>query len=599
MIFLLTCIVIDSGVSYNHPLIDKSMITGFTLTFDQEESVFYSADFDDKYGHGTAIYNILQELKDDVNIINVRLSSIEDEVVDENALISALEYIEKEYHHIDVINLSLGSTICDRRNDLYDICKRFDDNGTVILSAFDNEGSMSFPAAFDCVIGVVGLDECKKVNDFIFIDDTYINIGAKGGIQRLAWKDPNTIFMNGNSFACAHATKQTLKILLTGVSGREAVLREFKSMSIANYKVGTAEVMSKATLPKEGRIALFPFNKEMHSLIRFSDKIKYKITKVYDLKYFGNVSSTTDIVIRDDNITKFKIENIDDIDYDSFDCFVFGHFCEAENVISVDYRKKLLNRLCECGKSVISFDDIERLGISYPNVYCPKLYPSDVIPNRDGKLFRINKPVLGVFGTSSSQGKFTLQLKLRNMFLDNEYSVGQIGTEPHSELFGMDYVFPMGYNSSVYLNDYEIVRHLNSLVYSLCDKEIIIVGSQANTIPYDYGNVNRFTFSQHAFFMGTMPDAVVLVINPYDDIEYINNTIKYLESFGFGKVIAIVVYPLDIDQNWKRYTHKKHVVSKERMQVIRKIYNDKVPIYLLGCESDEKLLFDRIIDWLS
>ena len=596
---MLTCIIVDSGVSYNHPLIDNSLINGFTLTFDQYGHMCYSTDFDDKYGHGTAIYNILQDLKNDVNIINVRLSSVEDEFIDENALILALEYIEKKYQHIDVINLSLGTTICDREKELYDICRRLDDKGTVILSAFDNEGSMSFPAAFDCVIGVVGLDECRKVNDFIFVDDSHINIGAKGGIQRLAWKDPKTIFMNGNSFACAHATKQALKIMMSGVFGREAVLREFKLLSIANYKLGNADSVERMNLPKEGRIALFPFNKEMHSIIRFIDKIPYKVTKVYDLKYFGNVSCTTDVVMHDNSVARIKIENIDDIDYDSFDCFVFGHFCETEKLISVDFRKQLLNHLCERGKIVISFDDIENLGISYHNVYCPKVCSSDVVPNRDGKLFRINKPVLGVFGTSSSQGKFTLQLKLRNMFLDNGYNVGQIGTEPHSELFGMDYVFPMGYNSSVYIYNYEIVRHLNSRIYSLRDREIVIVGSQANTIPYDYGNLNRFTFAQHAFFMGTMPDAVILVVNPYDDPEYVGNTIKYLESFGFCKVIAIVVYPLDIDQNWKRYTQKKHPVSKEKMQEIKRIYANKAPVYLLGCKSDENLLFDRIIDWFS
>ena len=50
------------------------------------------------------------------------------------------------------------------------------------------------------------------------------------------------------------------------------------------------------------------------------------------------------------------------------------------------------------------------------------------------------------------------------------------------------------------LLDCKIVCHLNSLVYSLCDKAIIIVISQVNTIPYDYGNLNRFTFTQHVFF---------------------------------------------------------------------------------------------------
>ena len=596
---MLTCVIIDSGVSYSHPLIDSNLIRGFSLSFTQEGEICYSENFDDQYGHGTAIYNILQDLKNDVNIINIRLSAIENEIVDENALISTLEFIEREYNYVDVINLSLGTTICDRQQDLYNICKRFDNKGTVILSAFDNEEAMSFPAAFDCVIGVVSLEECVKINEFVFIDDSYINIGAKGGIQKLAWKEPSTVFMNGNSFACAHATKQTLQIMLSGILDRQGILQKFKTIAINRYKLNCVKREHKTLFPSKGRLAIFPFNKEMHSLIRFANILPYEISKVYDLKYYGNVSVKTNVAMRDQNVPSIKIENIDDIDYDSFDCFVFGHFCETEKLMKSNIRKELLDNLSKHNKMVFSFDDIENIGLSYSNVYCPKVDPYDVIPNRLGKLFRIGKPVLGVFGTSSRQGKFTLQLKLRTLFKENGYDIGQIGTEPHSELFGMDYVFPMGYNSSVYINDYETVRHLNSLIYSLSNKDLVIVGSQANTIPYDYGNLNRFTFKQHSFIMGTMPDAVVLVINPYDEYEYVVNTIAYLESFGFCKVIAIVVYPLDIDENWKRYTHKKRSITEERLETIKKRFIDKFPVYLLGSAKDERKLFERIIDWYS
>lgn len=67
---------------------------------------------------------------------------------------------------------------------------------------------MSFPASFDCVIGVVSLEECRKEDDCIYVSDSCINIAAKGNIQRLAWSEPQFVFMDGNSFACAHVTKQ-------------------------------------------------------------------------------------------------------------------------------------------------------------------------------------------------------------------------------------------------------------------------------------------------------------------------------------------------------------------------------------------------------
>ena len=57
----------------------------------------------------------------------------------------------------------------------------------------------------------------------------------------------------------------------------------------------------------------------------------------------------------------------------------------------------------------------------------------------------VDVPVVGVFGTSSQQGKFTLQLALRQKLIEQGYNVGQLGTEHHSALFGMDFSFPMGY----------------------------------------------------------------------------------------------------------------------------------------------------------
>ena len=82
-------------------------------------------------------------------------------------------------------------------------------------------------------------------------------------------------------------------------------------------------------------------------------------------------------------------------------------------------------------------------------------------------LYRIATPIIGVFGTSSKQGKFTLQLKLRELLLKQGYSVGEIGTEPTSQLFGKEYVFPMGYNSTVYIEHNDIISYLNAALYDI------------------------------------------------------------------------------------------------------------------------------------
>lgn len=191
-------------------------------------------EFHDRYGHGTAIYHILQPLKDEVNLINVRITSIKQEGIDEAALLAALTYV-KEHCNTDVINLSLGTTHCRPNSQLYEVCKRLDEKGTVILSAFDNEGAMSFPAAFDCVIGVVSMDECRKTDEFVYIENSCINLAGKGSLQRLTWTEPQMVFMDGNSFACAHATRRTLQFMLRGVRCRESLLDCFRSAAVAQY----------------------------------------------------------------------------------------------------------------------------------------------------------------------------------------------------------------------------------------------------------------------------------------------------------------------------------------------------------------------------
>ena len=59
-----------------------------------------------------------------------------------------------------------------------------------------------------------------------------------------------------------------------------------------------------------------------------------------------------------------------------------------------------------------------------------------------------------------------------------------IGTEPSALLYGMDYVFPIGYNSSVYISGFDVIRYLNYIINILCEKgnDLILVGSQSGTV---------------------------------------------------------------------------------------------------------------------
>ena len=85
--------------------------------------------------------------------------------------------------------------------------------------------------------------------------------------------------------------------------------------------------------------------------------------------------------------------------------------CIRDRDLAMDLARAALLR----GKKVVAFDDLRivETGLPMDKVYCPVVRKEHMPGNRFGKLYRCPKPVLGIFGTSSRQGKFTLQLYLR------------------------------------------------------------------------------------------------------------------------------------------------------------------------------------------
>lgn len=224
-------------------------------------------------------------------------------------------------------------------------------------------------------------------------------------------------------------------------------------------------------------------------------------------------------------------------------------------------------------------------------------------PDRFGMLYRISKPVVGILGTSSRQGKFTLQLKLRELLLERGYSIGQIGTEPSALLYGMDYVFPMGYNSSVYIQGFDVIRYTNYIINILCQKNIdlILIGSQSGTVPFDTGNIIQYNIPQYDFLAGTLPDIVILCINPFDDINHIARTIKFIESSVDCKVLSLVVFPMTIRDDWSAVFGGKKILNDNEFNNIKEELSQffNVSIYNLGNVNHINELLDEIINYLS
>lgn len=557
-------------------------------------------------GHSTAIFNIINsKCSKFAEIINFRILHIENNIEDD-ILIEALTYIDENIHP-DIVNLSLGISECNNLQALYNICLQLTSKGTIIVSAFDNSGSVSYPAAFQNVIGVVSGLLCNKTDDFEFFEDAIVNIGAKGKMQRVVWNDPPYAFLSGNSFACAHVTSKIAEMIFLSEKKltRETILDKFRQLAIEKHSALNTFIPQKLPFDIQNA-AIFPFSKEMHSLLRYEHLLDFEIVDIYDTKYSAKVGSTSTHLMNDDRINSYTIKNINEINYDSFDTFIMGHMSELSMALkNENFVVDLVNNLLQHGKNIFSFDDITYYGFcAGNNIYFPSITRKDLPPTRLGMLHRIPKPVVGVFGTSSKQGKFTLQLKLKELLLNKGYKVGAIGSEPTSQLYGMEYVFPMGYDSTVYIQGNDVISYLNSAMHDISfkEKDIIIVGSQSGTIPYDYGNISQFPVFQYSFLLGTLPDCIVLCVNLFDSFEYIHRTILFLEASANSKVIALAVIPFVIRENGNNtFDISKELMSSKDFRTIQESFNSEfnIPLYNITSDDDAIELTQQIIDFFS
>lgn len=256
-------------------------------------------------------------------------------------------------------------------------------------------------------------------------------------------------------------------------------------------------------------------------------------------------------------------------------------------------------------ENIYCFDDIsniiQKYALSSDKIYYPKTTIENIDPIPLGMLYRPWVPILGVYGTTSKQGKFTFQLILREKFLRDDYCVGQIGTEPSAYLFDMDLCFHFGYHSTTNINRQNMVSYLNSEINNISQKDvdIIISGCQSGSVTYDFGNAKYYTFSQSEFLLGTLPDAVILCVNSYDETDYVGRTIKYIESCVDSKVIALVVYPMGYNDQLgrSRLVHLSDTELNKSVYMLSSKFN--IPTYILGKESDMEKLYTTVIAFFT
>lgn len=588
--------IIDSGVN----LQNNNTVDGVFIRYSVNKIVVECGNISDDIGHGTVIYQMIKKYSPKSKIFVVKIIDGSN-IVDEHILYYALKYI-KDNIRCRAINMSLGLKICNEVKKFRELCAEIINSGTIIVSAFDNDNCFSYPACFPEVIGVDNNEKIKHITDYEYVESSPVNIRAKGSMQRIKLENNKIIFIDGTSIACAYITAYIVDSVKEHELSHKVVLEYLKNNAAYIYEnnLPVKKNADISVIAKMKNVAVFPVSKEAHAFIRFNDMLHFSIRHYYDIRHSGRVGAKINKFCDTEN--EMYIEDINNANFEDIDTIILGHLDEINELLGYDIREKLINIANLKSINIYSFDALFEYSEGKSNrIFFPSVCKNDVQQNTFGKLYKINKPVVGIFGTSSKQGKFSLQLTLKRIFEESGYRVGCIGTEPHSLLFNMDCVYPMGYSSSVCVSPWQSITFLNEHLNKLCeeDVEIIFVASQAGSASQNFNNIIDYPIKQNTFLMGTHPDAIILCINIYDEISYIRNSIQVLQGLSDSEVIALVLYPINCLKKEMAIYNTKFVISfNEYEQVAKKIYKEfGLPVYLLGDLEQMKMLYQKIIDF--
>lgn len=527
-------IMIDSGVGE----FQKNLCKNHEQFLCEEEYV-------DTIGHGCAVFHILNS--SDIEVECHKITD-RDEIEEDVLLQKLMDLTRREDLGNTVINISMGITLCDKKEEFARVCGELKKKGSIIVAAFDNDGAVSYPAALPNVIGVDTSRKCRKLTEYEFVEGSIINIRGFGGVQQLPDIYGRRVSYIGSSFVAPHISLKVAKIIRDYKLDFDGVLSKLKENAIKIYRAEQTQIYRQKK-PKIKRAIALPLNKEIRNLLRYPELLTFEINGVYDFHHMRVVNKKVSHIIGKEIMPDLIVGNVCSIDWDGdFDTVILGHMEEINHTLHINYTEQIIKEARTHGKKVYAFDPLHKFSEAedIDFVYIDKSY---IPENRFGKQCQIHCPVVGIFGTSSKQGKFTLQLELRKRFINRHYNIAQLSTEPNGLLYGMDAVYPMGYGGNIGVSSYDEIMVINNIVDQIVkdDTDLLLLGSQSQTVAYSSQNASLYALENANLLLATFPDIIILCVNYFDDFDYIVRTIRYLEGIVDSKVIAIVVSPFQIE----------------------------------------------------
>jgi hypothetical protein len=612
--------IIDSGVEKTHRRLKNINIVK-EIVFDNTDSA--KQDSTDYCGHGTAVTSIISQMTPSAEFYIVKIFD-KQLITEEKRLVKAIDWCIS--NQVNIINLSLGVQTENPGNDLRHVCLKAYEKGIVIVSAaYYILSKPCYPAFYPSVFGVTE-GRVTSVSEFGVLPDYPIEFIAKGDIHRIAHINNSFKFSSGTSYACAYFSgivanyllkqneRKTVNEIKAGLVS-EAILNvvptQSKQLTAIPYVIRNDvdkvadKLLNKSTLKKDaGRMALFPVSeKEMNSFLDFPEHSIAPVVKWIDYpRSFSEKKGNRyiqDWMLNED-------------DFQAFDSLVLGYFHEHLLYVNQKYGYELLERALLQQKNIYVFDDkLKRyIGKKYPDfqgkVYCPEITEAvmeDILCFRD--LAKIKTPVIAVVGTSNKQGKFTTQLRLKEILQKEGYRTAHLSTEPQSELLGADFTFPIGLNSTVKipLTAWDLTVHaLVKAIAWYAKPHIIISGTQGWIVPLNRSLFNALNMLH--FLNGAQPDGVVCAINPNDTPEVIRQNVQAVQSITKASLLFYTITP------WERTLHQtgtgnkvmvKNLLSADELQQRIAYYTDvlQTPVINIKDKNCDKQVVQAIENFFS
>lgn len=591
-----TCII-DTMVDINHRCFSSTGKNNYINIIQKDEKIKPS-------GHGTAVTSIIYNNTNNNQITIFPVFSSSKGTMEVEELVELLNDIYANYN-FDVINLSNGTVCYDTIDELEEVCQKIIDKGTIIVSAFDNNGLMSYPASFRNVIGVDVSYEFLNINEFKYVPNSKVNIVGTNQPIRVPWENNMYILIGGSSFVAAYITSVICQGLSESKTNFDVILeqkaKKLEYIAETDYEHLAFDIR---------KAIIFPVNKEMHPLIRFIQDLKFEIVGYYDVKYSMNIGKKiSQVVVGSDNDNIINsINTINWAELNSFDTVIIGHLDRLYNLGDKGSLDIFLKKCVEFEKKVYLYDkDVYNRFLSCfsdkKKIFISQV-TQDNISKDNNKLWAINTPVINIMGTSSKQGKYTVELSLRKIMEENNYTVGLISSEPNGWLLNADAVFPFGYRGTVSIDETESVKFLNEVIHQIeieKQPDIILTASQSGTIPYSNMIFSNINISQVSFLYGTNPDAVILCVSPHDDFDYIKRTIAFIEAAGDTKVIAVAVFPVIQEPFCGGMFRSKDISKSEQLSILISALKEELKHITIVEQSMVGLreIADTVINYLS